>query len=725
MHRTHSNASTSSTITAGNNTSTDTPNLTEDSPQKQRNHLPPLSSRPEYQGSANVFDDAHKQGYHRRDFSGASTTSSLSVGGLSLSSYETRGSKDDMPMMRNSPKRRRHDDRDTASKEHIKKLSVSVKEEDKDHRENLFLSLSTSPINSDVEATPVSKNTKKPVAQKESAVPEIQTARSMESISKIIDRNSDTPTPPVPSGAADSDMITDEHLLNRHLRGQTFTPLPHIAHYMESRESNGFPGIEANPSFGSAIGAQLSWDITGDAPSLGEIADWEDHIRDNRPGSVASQASGAPFAQWKEGEMIPSSHYVLGGDAKNYESVLRLSVLSPHSDVDMEENAGAVGGGTTPIPFQDSHERENGQLRPSPSFSKDGNSAKPTPVSSGNIGQAKLGDAEHIHQLFVTNGGRGSDTSKTHSNQRPHMNWNGGAANYMRYPPAPLYTSDKSPMNGEMGFFPNANNLLSLQQHGANNDRIRNLRGRAPPGAQRLPMSHQLPPYYTHNLTSPMGAAPSKGTAWTPHAVQSPHRVIQPDPNSNSKRKCLPMKPPIPTKFQGDMDTYKNAHMPEFANLVNFPNAMTQAKQINPSSLPEGMRCCVMCGNACPCPMGSKHSKKNRTKPIDGSMTTQNGNGQPSAKDQQMAIIPSQNKGLCTLCDVNVWIVASTGLEIKWCKGCKNFRPWASFGDKGLATKCLRCRDRQREKYAIQKEEKERLRLVRKAAKAQAKAQGR
>jgi hypothetical protein len=172
-------------------------------------------------------------------------------------------------------------------------------------------------------------------------------------------------------------------------------------------------------------------------------------------------------------------------------------------------------------------------------------------VSSGNIGQAKLGDAEHIHQLFVTNGGRGSDTSKTNSNQRPHIHWNGGAANYMRYPPAPLYTSDKSPMNGEMGFFPNANSLLSLHQAGASNDRIRNLRGRAPPGAQRLPMTHQLPPYYTHNLTSPMGAAPSKGTAWTPHVVQSPHRVVQPDPNSNSKRKCLPMKPPIPTKFQG------------------------------------------------------------------------------------------------------------------------------------------------------------------------------
>lgn len=68
-------------------------------------------------------------------------------------------------------------------------------------------------------------------------------------------------------------------------------------------------------------------------------------------------------------------------------------------------------------------------------------------------------------------------------------------------------------------------------------------------------------------------------------------------------------------------------------------------------------------------------------------------------------IIPRQNKGLCTACDVTVWVVVADGLEIKWCKGCKNFRPWAAFGDKGSATKCVRCRDRQREKYAAQKDE--------------------
>jgi hypothetical protein len=62
-----------------------------------------------------------------------------------------------------------------------------------------------------------------------------------------------------------------------------------------------------------------------------------------------------------------------------------------------------------------------------------------------------------------------------------------------------------------------------------------------------------------------------------------------------------------------------------------------------------------------------------------------------------------------------VWIVVTSGLEIKWCKGCKNFRPWAAFGDKGLATKCVRCRERQREKYALQKEEKDKKKVARKS----------
>ncbi len=105
--------------------------------------------------------------------------------------------------------------------------------------------------------------------------------------------------------------------------------------------------------------------------------------------------------------------------------------------------------------------------------------------------------------------------------------------------------------------------------------------------------------------------------------------------------------------------------------------------------------------------MSTAGKNKQKEKSVgEGSSNSRNGSHNGSG----CAVIPTQNKGLCTMCDVSVWIVTQSGLEIKWCKGCKNFRPWAAFGDKGLATKCVRCRERQREKYAVQKKEKEKAR---------------
>lgn len=166
------------------------------------------------------------------------------------------------------------------------------------------------------------------------------------------------------------------------------------------------------------------------------------------------------------------------------------------------------------------------------------------------------------------------------------------------------------------------------------------------------------------------------------------------------KRKCVPLKQPLPSKFQGDAEKAQATPMPEFTNLVNFPAHISQKQ---PVSLPNGMRCCVMCGQACQCNGTMKGPKKVPSLPGIAKGVP----GVPPAPAAGYAIIPTQNKGLCTACDVNVWVVVQSGLEIKWCKGCKNFRPWASFGDKGLATKCVRCRERQREKYALQKEAKE------------------
>ena len=43
-------------------------------------------------------------------------------------------------------------------------------------------------------------------------------------------------------------------------------------------------------------------------------------------------------------------------------------------------------------------------------------------------------------------------------------------------------------------------------------------------------------------------------------------------------------------------------------------------------------------------------------------------------------------------------MIKSNGKNIKWCKGCKNFRNWAALCEKGSATKCEKCRNRQRVK---------------------------
>jgi len=243
----------------------------------------------------------------------------------------------------------------------------------------------------------------------------------------------------------------------------------------------------------------------------------------------------------------------------------------------------------------------------------------------------------------------------------------------------------------------------------ANNqgDRVRNLRGKAyPPSPHHSTPTLHLPPHvqsHQHFLTSPIGSAGFSRmmTMSSPHHVA--HHAFQRSPHlTTSKRKCVPLKTPIPSKFQGDMEKMSTVQVPEFTSLVNYPTHISQKQSHN---LPEGMRCCVMCGHGCPCSAANKNKKSVKMKSENNEVGP---NGQSLNNPAgSYAIIPTQNKGLCTHCDVNVWVVAQTLLEIKWCKGCKNFRPWAAFGEKGLATKCVRCRERQREKYAAQKEEKE------------------
>ena len=505
----------------------------------------------------------------------------------------------------------------------------------------------------------------------------------------------DSPNPPMPG---DTEMMTDEHMLNKHLRGQTFTPLPHLSD----------SGISPSNAF-SGIGPQLSWSIAGD-PSLEDLAacSWEDGEKDEkkRPGSTTSQLSNGRgivisphnFSLWKEEH--ESGHQKKGEDIKDTDDSVRISMLSPHSEIAM-----AVEGTTTPLPWSFEtgvEERENLHL------------------TSDNKSRQRHGDHDLPHRnMFVNNG--------TH--KQPHATpgynlWSNGPPRD-GLPPTPVFAGSKPPTplfaGSNVGFArsPLHGDRRDWFGHPTpHNDRVRNLRGRVPPGAHLAPMPLHIPAAMAshHPLTSPMGIGP-KAPLWSPHhgnmppPMASPAHHMSPMDMSQSKRKCLPLKPPIPSKFQGDMDKMKGASVPEFTSLVNFPAHMSQKQSVN---LPEGMRCCVMCGQACPCSTGAKKKGGNGASNAKGNKAD-GGRGNDGAMG---AIIPTQNKGLCTLCDVNVWVVVNSGLEIKWCKGCKNFRPWAAFGDKGLATKCLRCRERQREKYALQKEEKEKARLMKGTVKA-------
>jgi hypothetical protein len=633
------------------------------------------------------------------------------------SCLSVNGVMDDMPMLKASPKRRKGDDSaplpvgssnetsifkrkggrlagpsdqsiDGAESNRFEQLTmndVGFKKECTVHQ-NLFLTLSTSPINHPDE-TPISKNTKKKADKmtvKTDMDEDYGTAKT------------DTPTPPVLGVQTD---MTDEHTLNKHLRGQTFTPLPH----------NGESGMSPNNAAFSALAPSLSWSIAGDTPSLEDLnaCSWEETDREERkrPGSTTSHTSSATrnmvisphnFSLWKEEHESKKKD---DEDMKDDGESIRLSMLSPNSEI-VESSCGT----TTPLPifFREtgSDERENHHSDKKFGHGKDSNT--------------KDMAYEHMQQknMFMPNGPRRPGLPQFFSHGPPRDGLPPTPVFAGSKPPTPHYPGSamnvgfaRSPLHGDRRDY---GHMFGHPPPGHHNDRIRNLRGRMPPGAHMAPMPIHIPPPMSshHPLTSPMGL-PVRPPPWSPHGMHppmaSPHHM-SPIDMTQSKRKCVPLKPPIPSKFQGDMEKMKSASVPEFTSLVNFPGHMSQKQAVN---LPDGMRCCVMCGSACPCSNGTK---KKSSDSIGGKK-----DGGDSLVDKNgYAIIPTQNKGLCTLCDVNVWVVCTSGLEIKWCKGCKNFRPWASFGDKGLATKCLRCRERQREKYALQKEEKEKARIHKK-----------
>lgn len=149
------------------------------------------------------------------------------------------------------------------------------------------------------------------------------------------------------------------------------------------------------------------------------------------------------------------------------------------------------------------------------------------------------------------------------------------------------------------------------------------------------------------------------------------------------RNRCVRLKEPIASMHKKWSEKEKNDNsIPDFNSIVNFNPSL----EIRNRCFDDGLRKCVMCGLMRIAAAALKTS----------SAKLRQGQPQP--------IIPKQNKGICTECDVAIWVIVAERKEIKFCKGCKNFRTWASFGERRRATKCERCRSRQRSKYYQKKE---------------------
>jgi len=130
------------------------------------------------------------------------------------------------------------------------------------------------------------------------------------------------------------------------------------------------------------------------------------------------------------------------------------------------------------------------------------------------------------------------------------------------------------------------------------------------------------------------------------------------------------------------VDNADNLKVPDFHRLVNYPGYIargrTTARGNRPIGRPDGKKNCVMCG---------KLRRSLAAKVAPNSTAPRRLDGEEEEKDDAAHVIPRQNKGVCTACDVAVWVVldddwgddSDQKLEVKWCKGCKNFRPWAGY----------------------------------------------
>lgn len=113
----------------------------------------------------------------------------------------------------------------------------------------------------------------------------------------------------------------------------------------------------------------------------------------------------------------------------------------------------------------------------------------------------------------------------------------------------------------------------------------------------------------------------------------------------------------------------KASSVPDFSELINFPQKSVVGAKLTTRN---GKKRCIMCG----------HWRS--VLRIVGDMSV------------VPPIIPYDNRGVCTDCQVRVWNVQETNLAIKFCQQCKNFGEWTTFCNDTTCNDCQACTSERR-----------------------------
>ena len=240
--------------------------------------------------------------------------------------------------------------------------------------------------------------------------------------------DSRSPTPPLMGTEGASNEMGDEHM-NKHSRNQCFTPLP-----LRNKNST---SPTFNQSF-DTIAPQLSWSIAGDtdAPNLGDIADWGES--DSREPSPNGSVRGAtPMSFWDD--PAPFGKKKTSGTKDDFTSI--SFALSSPSTTPVYRDLPVFFGGNNYKEDQENDRNYHGQSQNYRDRKGSHKSYRNDPYSASS--NDKYGESEHIHQMFITNGGRDRDRD------RDPMNRSSNRKNEVpKHAPRPLRHTSHDPHPG-------------------------------------------------------------------------------------------------------------------------------------------------------------------------------------------------------------------------------------------------------------------------------------